>query len=216
MESIQKRGIIFTLKLIYWELIFDSLYGVDTFAIAELEDLGITDKPLLHGRRYQASNYYLLKHALGNLENLMGGFTPNTCLADIGSGKGRVLIMAAIKGVSRCIGLEISEKLNVIAQNNINILAKKKILSSEQIQLITGNAAEYSLDRNIDIVYLANPFDQTIVEKVINNILTSNKNNPRKIFIVYMTPLHEELFQEDKFELLYKFNSDYSIFRIKI
>ena len=46
----------------------------------------------------------------------------------------------------------------------------------------------------MDCIFLFNPFDEIIMSAVVNNICTSLQNNPRKINIIYVNPLHKELF----------------------
>ncbi|MBK6633993.1 MAG: hypothetical protein IPG38_06470 [Chitinophagaceae bacterium] len=46
----------------------------------------------------------------------------------------------------------------------------------------------------MDCIFLFNPFDEIIMSAVVNNIFRSLQNNPRKISIIYVNPLHKELF----------------------
>lgn len=213
LESIQRRGFVFTIKLILWELLFDTFYKVDTFSIAELDTLGLDEKSVAHGRRYQASNYYLLIHAFKKIKELMEEQWKQSSLIDIGSGKGRVLLLGALEGIPRLTGLEIADDLNRVARRNIQTMAKKKNVSVDQFELITGDAASTPIPDHVTIVYLANPFDDTIMNEVLNQIEMTAERHPREILIVYMTPLHSEVFKGDRYEQIFSFNEDYIIFK---
>jgi hypothetical protein len=39
-----------------------------------------------------------------------------------------------------------------------------------------------------------NPFDEIIMSAVVNNIFESLQNNPRRLYVIYVNPLHKEQF----------------------
>jgi SAM-dependent methyltransferase len=211
-ESISRRGLWFSIKLIFWELSFDRIYGLETLSIVELEELQIDLEESSHAKIYQASNYFLLLHALDSLEKC--GFQFNEkAIVDIGSGKGRVLILFAERGVKKCIGIEISSILNKIAYKNSQIWKKKNPNSVTEFTFVTIDASKYIFPDDVDLLYLANPFDDFILHQVIDSIKKSYLSNPREIVIIYMIPIHNELFKESSFQTLYSFQSDYIIYR---
>ena len=54
---------------------------------------------------------------------------------------------------------------------------------------------EFSSEENDDDELLFfNPFDEIIMSAVVNNIFESLQNNPRKLHIIYVNPLHKEQF----------------------
>ena len=134
-------------------------------------------------------------------------------IVDIGSGKGRVLILFAEKGVKRCIGIEISSVLNKIAHKNSQIWKKKNTDSNAEFTFETIDASKYILPDEVDLVYLFNPFDAFILSQVIDTIKKSYLSNPREIFIIYMFPIHKVLFDNSLFQTIYSFQSDYIIYR---
>ena len=212
-ESIIKRGILFTCKLIFWELMFDRLYGVETFSIVELSDLQLNKNEIEHGKRYQASNYFLLTLSIKSLERCGFQFEGKISL-DLGSGKGRALIVFAEKKIKKTIGVEISYKLNEIAQANSHRWLKKHSNCNTEFQFITSDARNYKIPNNIDLVYVANPFDEIILKEVVINIKESYNSNPRELFIVYMIPIHKELFLDSIFIQVEIFKTDFIIYKI--
>jgi 16S rRNA G966 N2-methylase RsmD len=210
----KRRGILFTLKLIFWELSFDFIYGIETLSIVGLEDLDISESDKSHSKIYQATNYYLLLHSLNSLQNVGFDFK-NKVIIDMGSGKGRVLILFAQRGVKKCIGVEISNSLNLIANQNIQLWKSKNKDCITDFSLVTIDASKYQIPSDVNLIYLSNPFDPYIMKQVIENLKVSYESNPREIFIVYMIPLHEELFDGANFERIFKFQTDYTIYKIK-
>ncbi len=212
-ESSLKRGILFTFKLIFWELMFDRLYGVETFSIVELSELQLNKNEIEHGKRYQASNYYLLALSIKSLEKCGFQFEGKISL-DLGSGKGRALIVFAEKKVKKSIGVEISYKLNEIAQANSHRWLKKHSNCSTEFQFITSDASTFKIPDTIDLIYIANPFDEIILKEVVMNIKESYNSNPRELFIVYMIPIHKDLFLDSIFNQVEIFKKDFIIYKI--
>jgi SAM-dependent methyltransferase len=203
---------LFSIKLIFWELSFDRIYGLETLSIVELEELQINIEESSHAKIYQASNYFLLLHALDSLEKCGFQFNEKT-IVDIGSGKGRVLILFAERGVKQCIGIEISSILNKIAYKNTQVWKKKNPTSDTEFTFETIDASKYIFPDGVDLLYLFNPFDAFILSQVIDNIKKSYLSKPIEIFIIYMIPIHKELFSESHFQTIYSFQSDYIIYR---
>ena len=50
-----------------------------------------------------------------------------------------------------------------------------------------------------------NPFDETIMSGVLENIKTSLQKNPRKITVIYINPLQKHLFLEFGFKEKYHY-----------
>ncbi|MFZ1371372.1 MAG: hypothetical protein WAR78_13375, partial [Ferruginibacter sp.] len=63
-----------------------------------------------------------------------------------------------------------------------------------QYTVINNDAFYFEIPEDVDCIFLFNPFDEIIMSAVVNNIFRSLQNNPRKISIIYVNPLHKELF----------------------
>ena len=94
---------------------FDVAYGTDTSAIREVGSLDIASPNAFHAFRYQPSSDALVRNAIARLEIEAAEFS----FIDFGSGKGRVLMMAAEYPFKQVIGVELSPELNEIAKQNI-------------------------------------------------------------------------------------------------
>ena len=46
----------------------------------------------------------------------------------------------------------------------------------------------------MDCIFFFNPFDEIMMSGVADNILAGLQDNTRKMYIIYVNPLHKELF----------------------
>src|SRR5262249_22968770 len=117
---------------------------------------------------------------------------------DFGSGKGRTLLLASEYPFKRIIGVEMSEKLHVVAQKNIEIY-QSKTQKCKKFQLECADATSYSLPVENTLFYLFDPFRPPVMESVLNNIGQSLKKHPRTIFVAYVNPSHSVVLEESGF-----------------
>lgn len=108
---------------------------------------------------------------------------------DLGSGRGRALFVAAEYPFRRIEGVEFATELHVRAR--ANILAFRGVRRKcPRIECVNMNAIEYPFpDENL-VLYLFNPFDSRVMEKVLSNLETSLENHPRDVFLVIVYPEH--------------------------
>jgi hypothetical protein len=129
-RSIHKRGILPTLRLAIRNPrallkapvtstadAFDLARQVDTAVVVELAYLDIPSPNALHGNRYQASPTVEVTELLARLPT-----HDNFTFIDIGSGKGRVLLLAAEFPFRKIVGVEFSPELHATAQRNLTRL----------------------------------------------------------------------------------------------
>jgi SAM-dependent methyltransferase len=143
------------------------------------------------------------------LNSLAIDFSPFTFI-DIGSGKGRGLLLAAEYPFRRIIGIELLPELNEVAQENI-----RKFVSSDSgpIASICGDAAEFSFPPDPLVVFLFHPLPEAGFRKVITNLDSSLQENPREALVIYANPIFEGIvLSHCRFEKLAGTHL-YSIFR---
>ena len=116
-----------------------------------------------------------------------------TVLVDLGSGKGRVLLVAQEHPFKRIVGVEWSSELHAIAQKNIAIAAEGRA-PDDRFDLQRMDAAEYVFPADPLVVFLFNPFGAATMARVVTNLERSLAEHPRRIFVVYANPLHADLF----------------------
>lgn len=133
-------------------------------------------------------------------------------LIDYGSGKGRAVIVGAMYPFKRVIGVELSEKLNVIARNNFDIAKSRDLLKCHEAEFITVDAFDYQPTDDITVVFLNNPFSDRLVSNVITKLCESVKSNPRPLYFLYRFPEWKEdaLKKNERLELVRELKGGYS------
>ncbi len=94
---------------------FDIKYNVETARDVELKHLKIDSPNAGAGVMYSGTDPKSFKALFNNWQIPFADFT----FVDLGSGKGRVLLMASEYSFKKIIGVEFSEELNQTAQKNI-------------------------------------------------------------------------------------------------
>ena len=171
----------------YGDIDFDFEHGVDTsWATVPLRT---RIREWLRGVQYQASEPQLFFEILDKLPASMKDFT----FIDLGSGKGRTLLMASRYAFHRIIGVELLPELNAIARQNIARYndAGQKCFSLESRG---QDAREFVFPPEPIVLYLFNPFPEEILRQVLANLRLSLLGSPRAVYIIYHNLVHDAVF----------------------
>jgi hypothetical protein len=87
-------------------------------------------------------------------------------------------------------GIEFSKSVFNIALQNL------KSVHPVKIQVIYGNAAEYTDLDDITCFYFFNPFGPVVLRAVLQNIEKSLQCKPRPAFLIYNNPVHASVIGE--------------------
>jgi SAM-dependent methyltransferase len=117
---------------------------------------------------------------------------PQYTFIDIGSGKGRVLLMAADYPFRRIIGVELLPALHQVAKRNIAkyIQQPRRCLN---LQSTLENATDFVFPEEPLVVYLFNPLGEVDLIRLTKNLNQSLKKNPRPAYALYHNPLLEHV-----------------------
>ena len=88
---------------------------------------------------------------------------------DMGSGKGRALLLTSHYPFKEIISVEFSENLYKIASSNISIY-KDKLQQCYRIQSVCEDVTDFEIPKEKIVFYLFNPFDDHIMRTVLSNI----------------------------------------------
>lgn len=202
VNSFKKRGIFNTINFILYEFLFDFMYKVKTKGYIELDELNIS-QDREHATKYQGSNYYILNKFFKKYNNIVN----NSSIVDFGSGKGRILILAMKHGAKSCIGVEFAKELIDISKINLDSYKANNCLQTE-ILLINDSALNYEFNGTEDIIFFYNPFNEIILNPIIDKILQLDT----RPFIVYINPVHKELFSTE-FKQIDNFDNDLIVYK---
>ena len=142
---------------------------------------------LLHSA-YQPIEAELLREILNSLRIDYSQFT----FIDIGSGKGRALLVAAAFPFRRVLGVELLPELNSVAEENIRRFPSEKRVCGE-MQAICGDAAEFVFPAEPLVVFLFNPLPEAGLRKVMRNLEGSLREQPRALYVVYANPVFKNV-----------------------
>jgi SAM-dependent methyltransferase len=137
---------------------------------------------------YQPTDPALFQEMMAKLPIDFDAFT----FIDLGSGKGRTLLMASEYSFRRIVGVEILPALHQIAQEN---LAKYESESQQcfQLEAVCGNAVDFSFPAEPLVLYLFNPLSQSGLRQVMASLHRSLSAHPRSVYVLYHNPLLEQL-----------------------
>jgi SAM-dependent methyltransferase len=168
-----------------YDALFDLRYGTDTVSWQEVTSLTGTVGDVAHALHYQPTDVIALRKLLRLLD-----LEPGRVLVDFGSGKGRVLMVAAPFGFGALRGVEFSAGLCDIARRNIERFRAKTPWSVD-FEVLHGDASEYQVRDDEDVFFLFNPFDDYILRRVMENISRSFEATPRPMLLLYRNPVYE-------------------------
>lgn len=164
-------------------------YGIHTTGADELEQLEKKGIDISHATIYMPVSYDLL-------ETVFEQYAPQkfTHFLDIGCGKGRAMCVAARYGAKKITGIDFSKEFCTAAEKNM--AATRQHCPGLEYTIIHNDAFYYDIPEDVDGIFLFNPFDEVILEGVVERILESHEKRPRKITIIYANPLHKEVFTD--------------------
>ena len=111
---------------------------------------------------------------------------------DIGSGKGRALLMAADYPFRRILGIELLPELHGVAKENIaNYKSDSQQCSA--IDCLLGDACEFVFPAEPTVLYLFNPLPESGLTRMVRNLEHSLQEHPRPVFVLYHNPLLEHV-----------------------
>jgi ribosomal protein L11 methylase PrmA len=179
-------------------------YGLDTIRLNNLKN------QTLKGNRedaeqYQGANYFLLEQVFEKIRSIHA----NDSIIDFGCGKGRVLVVASYYGFNTLTGIDFSKELCIEARKTIGTVQQK--FPEKIYNIIYANAAEYEIGESANVFFFFNPFNEKVMLAVVKNILLSINKKPRKIYIIYLNPVHKGIFMSAGFKEIYFFQKLYYI-----
>jgi len=120
-------------------------------------------------------------------DDLAAACFPNGVLVDFGSGKGRMLLVASEFGFREERGVEFAHELCETARRNVARYTARTGVAAE-FKIIESDAACYAIAADENVFMMYNPFDETILGRVLDNIAASLRKAPRRILIIYVNP----------------------------
>ena len=170
---------------------FDQEHGTDTGGTRTTASLDVVDLPVaMYAVQYEPSGAQLVRDQLAKLDIDPAQFT----FVDFGSGKGRVLLIAAERPFKDVIGIEFSRELHEIALRNIGRLPPH-LDRRAPVRSVNGDAAEVELPKGNLVCYFNNPFGPPIISRVAERLVAHHRDHGCHILVVYVVPRHRDVFE---------------------
>lgn len=142
---------------------------------------------------------------------------------DIGSGKGRTLLMASEYPFRKIIGVEIMTVLHRAAEANVTaylaraagaMLHPAHSDNPARIEAVCMDARNFVFPETPLLVYLFNPLPEMGLRRVIQNLEKSWTKTPRPVWIIYHNPVMELVMAESTLIERVIATSQYSVYRV--
>jgi glycosyltransferase involved in cell wall biosynthesis len=114
----------------------------------------------------------------------------NDIFADLGSGKGRVLFMAARRPFKRVIGVEIDAELNRIARDNLERGRGRRCCQSLEIE--TADVLDWGVPDDLTVALINEPAMVRMLDELAMKLSESFERNPRRLRLISLIPVPEE------------------------
>jgi SAM-dependent methyltransferase len=164
---------------------FDSEFAGVTGGDARLSRLSIASANRRFGVDYRGVDPEEFARGFSQLAIRHEEFT----FIDLGSGKGRALLLAAKFPFRRLIGVEFARELHEIAAANV-LHYRNPDGKQPQFQLHCMDATEFDFPREPSVVFLYNPFGPEVIARIAQRLLDSYAADPRPVFVLYINPFH--------------------------
>lgn len=182
--------------LLIHEIKGEKKYNINTTGADELKKLKKQGIDISHSTMYMPVSYELLEDAL---EQIPPGNRNH--FFDIGCGKGRAMCVAAHYGFAKISGIDFSKTFCEAAEKNLSVTKIK--MSSFVYSVSVKDASNTIIPPDVDCIFLFNPFDDTVMKKVVKNIALSLQKKPRQMNIIYSNPICKNLFTSNGFSETY-------------
>jgi len=140
--------------------------------------------------------------------------TPNLrdyTFIDLGSGKGRTLLMASDYPFRRIVGVELLPSLHQIAQENLRLYTS----ASQQcfaLESICGDATSFPFPDEPLVLFLFNPFGEAGMRRVVASLEARLRAHPLPVYVLYHNPLLEHVLGESAWLRKISGTEQYSLF----
>jgi SAM-dependent methyltransferase len=156
---------------------------------------------------YQPTEPALFREMMASLPIAFEEFT----FVDVGSGKGRTLLMASEYPFRKIMGVELIAELHRVAEENIRAY-KSATQRCSQIEVVCADACEFAFPGGPLMLYLFNPLPVAGMRRMVANLEKSLAENPRIVWVLYHNPLLQHVIGERAGFVKVGGSEQYSIF----
>ena len=160
---------------------YDWAHHVDTTGIVQISALTVLGKNGTFAIQYEPVSPDELTEVLQQIDVRFEDYT----FIDFGSGKGRVLLMAARYPFRHIVGVEFAKELHDIAVKNLATFYGPR--QCRKIESIHADATDFAIPGGPLVIFLNNPFRHPVMAAVTQNLSISLQADPRDVVFVCVT-----------------------------
>ena len=143
------------------------------------------------GRGYQPTDPQIFREMMEQVSEDMSRFA----FIDVGSGKGRALLLAREYPFAKIIGVELLPELHHVARQNVARLTADE---QSRFELICSDARDFPFPLEPTFLYLFDPLPAEILAEVVARLEQSIREVPREVIIGYQNPVSERVLANSK------------------
>jgi SAM-dependent methyltransferase len=177
---------------------FDERYGTDTSGLIWGEDLACGHPHDAWNTAYYGIAPSLFEAALHLLVERAGIDLSQFTFIDLGSGKGRAVLLAAMHPFTRTVGVELSPELHAIARANLERFPVD-LRRCNTIYFMNADAADFPWESSFAedsqtpfsgplLFFLYNPFARPVLTSFLNRLDASLRSEARAIYLLCVNP----------------------------
>lgn len=176
---------------------FDDRFGTDTTAAVTPAEAHIPPE------RRLGATLYVPSHD-GDITTMLTALAwpeaelARTTFVDLGSGKGRVVMLGAMRPFREVVGIELSPVLHATALANVALVRRRGALVAP-VRLQNSDAADLVVPAGPLVVYLYHPFGAPLAAEVIGRLVAALAEAPRPVAILYGHPTMQQPYGDDVF-----------------
>ncbi|MGV1013585.1 MAG: hypothetical protein ACOYB4_01290 [Methyloceanibacter sp.] len=161
----------------------ETLFFAPTKKRVALNGLTIRGNNRQYGHDYRPTPCKLFEWVLSAIDHDLSRLT----FIDHGAGKGRVLLLASEHPFQAVGGIEFAEELHDDALMNIQQYPRSR-MQCRNVECVLEDASQVGLPEGEALHYFFNPFEREVFAEVLNNIVVSYRQRPRRIYLVLIDP----------------------------
>lgn len=213
VEAIREQGVWWTIKHVpeyvvhqarsvvpfaryYWRERregFDAKHGTDTTGLVQIVEL-----PGFVGRFDDIPGYGTLPASMiTDILRAVDVDHAQYVFVDLGSGKGRVVLLAGESPYKRVVGVEIAGPLHEIAQRNLERYRGERRAGA--VELVCSDVLEWELPPDPLVFYIGNALSPRVLRDFLARVEASLRAHPRDVYFMYAHPQEEAVLAEQGF-----------------
>lgn len=161
--------------------------AIDASGLLQKDELESRGANARHSHVYLGTPHLVLSLAFRRLRIDPNEFT----FIDLGSGKGRVVVRAAMRPFKGVVGVELSPRMHRVALENIHLAANAHALCAPAT-VHNEDVIAYDLPKTPLVFFFFNAFERVVLIEFIEKLKQSLRDHPRECYLIYLNPRNDD------------------------